>query len=141
MRVLLDRTAPEQLGKTCTVTDPDQYEKLRDLVLRSPRRQMLAEYGDPETGTLLVMNEAEREEFGIEAETAGFVYWSDGNEWEPQCEMRELNHEQTQRLLNECESVLVENLMEYYRESPNDDGHPAHALYALRTRYEELADD
>lgn len=130
MNNLLDGRHPRDVGREHGF-DYGRYTEAVDAIQGSTESVMLAESGDEETGVLLIVDDRLRQKLKLPAEIDALVHWSDGNESEPDEEVRLLDSNETRLLLAESESVIIELICRHYEKQPEDDGHPAHALYHL----------
>ena len=131
MRQLLNGKHPMNLGKLCTVP-PGMYTKLVDFVQNSIKTIDLTDPGDPEFGWLTPLDNDDRTTFGLPKDLHAVVYWWDGNERDPEYEVRELNKTDADMIMSQCEHVLVGAVCRHYEENGGkDDGHPAYAIYSL----------
>ena len=132
MNNLLDGSHPRNVGVEHEF-DYARYTRAVDAILTSIDSRMLAEYGDAETGMLLVVDEQLRSALKLPAAIEALVHWSDGAESDPDDEVRLLDKGETEVLLAQSESAIAEAICRHCEKHPEDDRHPAHALYRLRS--------
>ena len=130
MNNLLDGRHPRDVGREHGF-DYGRYTEAVDAIHGSTESVMLAESGDQETGLLLIVDDRMRQRLKLPAEIDALVHWSDGDESEPDDEVRLLDSSETQLLLAQSESVIIQLICRHYEQRPEDDRHPAHALYRL----------
>ena len=127
MQTLDDGRHPTRVGRR--ITGCRHAAELRDRVRDSSAAILLAELADSECGWLLNLDAEAVDRYGLPAGTKAAVYWTDGADNDPETDLRALDSSDTALLCRQCQSVLVDKVIDHYRNVPEDDGHPAYALY------------
>ena len=131
MRQLLNGKHPMNLGEPCTVPAA-MYTNLVDFVQESTKTIDLMDPGETEYGWVTPLNDGDRHKFGLPKDLHAVVYWWNGDDRDPEHELRELNKTDADMITSQCEHVLVGAVCRHYEENGGkDDGHPAYAIYSL----------
>ena len=117
--------------------------QISEYIRKHPEREEVSEPADPEFGWIAPVDDAARERLRLPASTAAVVEWNDAADCEPRVELRALTAADHASIVGQSTSTLVERVLAHYDAHPDDDGHPAFALYAewrrRKARAAELA--
>ena len=116
------------------------YSDINDYIRTHPEREEVSELADPEFGWIAPIDDSAREVLIVPKEATALVEWNDGAEDDPRSEIRALGPVEHATIVNQSTSTLVARILDHYDAHPEDDRHPAYALYAEWRRRAEHAE-
>ena len=141
MLAMLDGTDPIKLGREAHkepgIGVRHNYRRLADRAITGSDSVLLADFGYGRNGHLVTLPADEAATYGLSPEPTPVAYWYGGDTTDETPTLRILSIEDAHRLRNESVSVAVDRIVQHYRTTPGDDGHPAHALAELVIRLKE----
>ena len=129
----------QDLGTAIEVSNVT-YAEINDYIRTHPEREEVSELAEPEFGWIAPIDDSAREVLLVPEEATALVEWNDGADNDPRSEIRALGPIEHATIINQTTSSLIAQILQHYDAHPEDDGHPAYALYAEWRRRAERAE-
>ena len=123
----------ENAGPYVDYDDP-YYPVLEEAIRRAKNGVPVGEIGTRTHGIIVPLTDEVRNALERRPEGEALLWWTDGEREDGDDGINVLDAKTAKTLTEESAAAIVERVLAHYANAPEDDGHPAYALYARQHR-------